>query len=224
MKRILFTKEFSVDELKTALGDDFQFESHDFIQTKEYDWSQIEQEIDATSSNFIISSVRSARLIKDLSRSSQFYIVGEKSKEILEKAGYHVAHCALYAVELVDFIKNNFKEKTSFNFLCSQIRRDTIPESLKSLGHEVNEIIAYETTNRNIQIIGDFDAYVFYSPSGVNSFVEQYGIAEKGRIFAIGKTTADAVEESLGRKAEFPDRPDNDSLIQFIKTRLNAEK
>ena len=54
--------------------------------------------------------------------------------------------------------------------------------------------------------------------------VEQYGIAEKGRIFAIGKTTADAVEESMGRKAEFPDRPDNDSLIQFIKTRLNAEK
>ena len=224
MKRILFTKEFPVDELKTALGDGFQTESHDFIQTEENDWADIEQHIDTTSSNFIISSVRSARLIKDLPSFSQFYIVGEKSKEILEKAGYHVAHCALYAVELVDFINNNFKEKTSFNFLCSQIRRDTIPESLKSLGHEVNEIVAYHTTYKNIQIEDDFDVYVFYSPSGVNSFVEQYGIAEKGRIFAIGKTTADAIEESMGRKAEFPDRPDNDSLIQFIKTRLNAEK
>lgn len=224
MIKILFTKAFPIEKLNQKLGSKFFIESHDFIQTTENDWSDIQKQMLVDAPNYIISSSRTAKMIKGISKSANFYVVGEKSKDILENAGYNIAYSALYADELVQFIRKKFKEQSTFNFLCSQIRRDTIPESLKEMGHTVNEIIAYCTKNKTIDLQDGFDVYVFYSPSGVKSFQEQYGIAEKARIFAIGKTTADAVEKLMGRKVEFPDRPDNDSLIQFIKTRLNAEK
>lgn len=224
MKRVLFTKTFDNEFLQVYFGDSFQVEAYDFIEIEENPIDEIKAEIDDQVANAIVSSVRSARLIQDLPLSSSFYVVGEKSKEVLENAGLRVAHWTLYADDLVAYIQVNFKEKSSFNFFCSQIRRDTIPEALKAMGHKVNEIIAYKTRSKAVDIAPNYDAYVFYSPSGVKSFQEQYGNAEKARIFAIGKTTADAVEKHLGRKAEFPDRPDHKALIQFIKTRLNAEK
>ena len=224
MKKILFTKYYPLAELQNELGNEFLIESQDFIITENNDWQEIEKNIDRNSQDYIVSSVRAANLIKNIAKPAKFYIVGEQSKILLEEAGQQVVYCGYYADELTEFIKNTFQEKTVFNFFCSQIRRDTIPETLKKMGHVVNEVICYHTLHKIIEIEEEFDAYVFYSPSGVNSFREQYGIAEKARIFAIGKTTADAVKEQLGKKAEFPDTPDNHALIQYIKTRLNAEK
>ena len=224
MIKILFTKYYPIEELQKELGENYLIESQDFIQSEDNDWQDIQKNIQWDSQNYIVSSVRSASLIKDIPQSANFYIVGELSKDVLEAAGHKVVYCAYYADELTEYIKNFIPDNTVFNFFCSQIRRDTIPDTLKEMGHEVNEIVCYHTTNKIVKIEEEYDAYVFYSPSGVNSFRDQYEIAEKARIFAIGKTTADAVEEQLGKKAEFPDTPDNHALIQYIKTRLNAEK
>lgn len=224
MKKILFTKHFSIEELQKELDDNFIINSKDFIETESKNWKEIQQNINMNASNFIVSSIRSASLIQNLKEDSKFFVVGDKSKEFLQKSGYQVVYAAKYATELVDYIQNSFVEKNTFNFFCSQIRRDTIPDSLRKLGHEVNEIICYTTKNKIVQIDQEYDAYVFYSPSGVISFDDQYKVSEKARIFAIGKTTADVVFDQLGKKAYYPEVPDQKSLLKFIKTKLNAEK
>lgn len=224
MKKILFTKYFPKAELYNCLGEKYCIHTEDFINIEPKSWNDIKQGIDIRTSNYILSSIRSASLIKNLNGFPIFYVVGEKSEAHLKESGYYVAFMAEYATDLVKFIKENIKEKTTFNFFCSQIRRDTIPNGLRNLGHEVNEIICYHTNNRSVEIDSNYDAYVFYSPSGVKSFQLQYKIPEKARIFAIGKTTADAVFDQLGKKAYYPEVPDQKSLLKFIKTKLNAEK
>lgn len=133
MKKILLTKHFSEEELRKENDEHYRFDAFDFIQIEALNWNKIKPNIDLRTSNYILSSIRSAQLIKDLKGFPIFYVVGEKSEKYLKNAGHHVAFSANYATELVKFIEENLKEKTIFNFFCSQIRRDTIPDSLRNL-------------------------------------------------------------------------------------------
>jgi uroporphyrinogen-III synthase len=79
-------------------------------------------------------------------------------------------------------------------FFCGNLRRDTLPEILQQAGIPLQEIIVYETRLTPTKIERPFDGYAFFSPSGVDSFFSLNHLPGHVPCFAIGETTAKALQ------------------------------
>ncbi|MDP5097017.1 MAG: uroporphyrinogen-III synthase, partial [Flavobacterium sp.] len=93
-------------------------------------------------------------------------------------------------------------KSNSFTFFCGNIRKNTIPNYFQQNKIAYNEIVVYETKLKSHQVKEKFDGVLFFSPSGVNSFLENNTLENK-TCFCIGTTTAKALEnipEILGHK------------------------
>lgn len=78
-------------------------------------------------------------------------------------------------------------------FFCGNIRRDAIPEKLKTAGIPLLEVVVYETIPAPAKLSNDANAILFFSPSAVDSFFQENSIPENAFCFAIGATTASAI-------------------------------
>lgn len=75
-------------------------------------------------------------------------------------------------------------------FFCGDKRRDELPNTLKKANIKVHEVVLYETIDTPVKIDEDFDAILFFSPSGVQSFFSGNKLNIKTVCLAIGVTTA----------------------------------
>lgn len=224
MIKVLFTKKIAQQKLDKQLTENFQSDSFDFIQIEYLDLKKIKSEINSKTKLYIVSSIRAAKCAVKLGLNGTYYVVGEKSAELLRKNNYKVEHIALTAKDLVSFFDSNVKEVSSFNFLCSKIRGETIPNGLKKLGHQIHEIVCYNTFSKSIEIENNYDAYAFFSPSGVKSYFKQYDIPEKACIFAIGETTAKEIKKWTKKEVLISNIPETKPLLQTIKEYFHAKK
>lgn len=95
------------------------------------------------------------------------------------------------AAELANkIIKMGVKE---IIFFCSNKRREELPAALQSANIKVHEIILYETSEVPVVVDNDFDAVLFFSPTGVQSFFSANEFDENTLCFAIGRTTATSI-------------------------------
>jgi uroporphyrinogen-III synthase len=120
--------------------------------------------------------------------------VGSKTKSFLEKKGFTVIESADYAEDLIEVIDSKYKGN-SFTFFCGNIRKNTIPFYFQQNKIAYNEIVVYETKLKPHQIKKPFDGILFFSPSGVSSFLENNTLENK-MCFCIGTTTAKALENN----------------------------
>lgn len=102
------------------------------------------------------------------------FCVGEKTKALLEENGQNVVFMAEYATELADYLVARHKAD-SFHFFCGNIRSDEIPVRLTENDIAYREIVVYKTTLNKKRFHRDFDAVLFFSPSGVRSYFEANG-------------------------------------------------
>ncbi|TXI66839.1 MAG: hypothetical protein E6Q46_04305 [Flavobacterium sp.] len=102
----------------------------------------------------------------------------------------------------------------SFTFFCGNIRRNTIPDFFQQNKIAYMEIVVYETKLKPHQIKEPFDGVLFFSPSGVNSFLEKNSL--KNRIcFCIGTTTAKALENRT-KNIVIASQPTVDNVINEV--------
>ena len=191
MTRILSTKKLS-KALKNKLFDaKIELVEKNFIQTKAvvFETPQLNAFLVFTSKE-AVKSVLKSKTKNVLSKSC--LCVGSKTKSFLEKKGFTVLESADYAEELIQIIESKYKTN-SFTFFCGNIRRNTIPDFFQQNKIAYNEIVVYETILKPRQIKKSFDGVLFYSPSGVNSFLEKNSLENK-TCFCIGTTTAKALE------------------------------
>ena len=80
-----------------------------------------------------------------------------------------------------------------FTFFSGNLLLDTLPVSLKIAGIKFNEVKVYVTKLTPVAVPGPFDAVLFYSPSGVESFLANNTIGNAVCI-CIGDTTARAIK------------------------------
>ena len=191
MTRILSTKKLS-KALKNKLSDaKIELVEKNFIQTKSIDFEtpQLNDYLIFTSKEAVKSVLKSD--VKNVHTISCL-CVGSKNKNFLEKKGFTVLESADYAEDLIQIIDSKYKDN-SFTFFCGNIRKNTIPDFFQQNKIAYNETIVYETKLKPHQIKEPFDGVLFFSPSGVNSFLEKNSL--KNRIcFCIGTTTAKALE------------------------------
>jgi uroporphyrinogen-III synthase len=138
-----------------------------------------------TSQNAVLSIQNSEFRIQNC------FCVGEKTKALLEENGIKVIKMTEYASKLADYLVKNHKND-SFHFFCGNIRSDEIPSRLKENNITFKEIEVYKTTLNPKKFERQFDAVLFFSPSGVRSFCEERSnVTDNKAIFVcIGTTTA----------------------------------
>ena len=80
----------------------------------------------------------------------------------------------------------------SYTFFSGNLRKETLPKALKEAKITFNEIQVYETTLTPQKIKSPVEAILFFSPSGVESYLKENTI-KKELCFCIGETTAEAL-------------------------------
>ena len=191
MNRILSTKKLSKALKKKFSDAKIELVEKNFIQTKSisFETPQLNDYLVFTSKQAVKSILKSD--VKNV-HSISCLCVGSKTRNFLEKKGFTVIESADYAEDLIQIINSKYKS-SSFTFFCGNIRKNTIPNYFQQNKIAYNETIVYETKLKPHQIKEPFDGVLFFSPSGVNSFLEKNSL--KNRIcFCIGTTTAKALE------------------------------
>lgn len=121
---------------------------------------------------------------------SQCFCVGEKTKALLEEKGQEVVMMTEYATELAAYLVENHKED-SFHFFCGNIRSDEIPTRLTENNIDFKEVVVYKTILNPKKFERNFDAILFFSPSGVRSYYEANRPVRSETVsVCIGTTTA----------------------------------
>ncbi|KAA2240095.1 uroporphyrinogen-III synthase [Chitinophaga agrisoli] len=79
-------------------------------------------------------------------------------------------------------------------FFCGNKRRGELPDLLRQHGIPVEEIVVYDTTEAPVAVEKTYDGIFFFSPSAVSSFFSVNKLPPDTVCFAIGQTTAGALE------------------------------
>ena len=120
--------------------------------------------------------------------SKKSFCVGAKTSALLRENGLKVVKTAKNSKELGQYIAKNHKNE-SFLFICGNRRREELPAILSKNTIQYKEIIAYHTINNEQGLNEVFEGVLFYSPSGVQSYVSRNDLS-KSRAFCIGESTA----------------------------------
>jgi uroporphyrinogen-III synthase len=212
MNQILSTKKLS-KALKIKLFDaKIKLVEKNFIQTKSisFETPHLNDYLVFTSKKAVKSVLKST--IKNV-QSIACLCVGNITKDFLIKNGFQVIECANYAENLIEKIDLKYKEN-SFTFFCGNIRKNTIPDYFQQNRIDFNEVIVYETQLKPHKIDHHFDGILFFSPSGVNSFLKNNNL-DNTTCFCIGTTTAKAVENRT-KKIVIASQPTVENVIDEV--------
>lgn len=191
--RVLSTKKLLANQKQFLLNAGLSVVEADFISVnlKRFEIGTAKDNLIFTSQNAVISFLHNgaSAQLKD----KGIFCVGIKTKAALEHYGYTVKVCTDYAEELAKTITEGYAHE-SFTFFSGNLRRDTLPEALKTAGIEMNEIQAYETVLTPHKINSKLNGILFYSPSGVESYQKENNITNE-TCFCIGTTTANALRD-----------------------------
>ena len=194
--RLLSTKKLLVNQKQFLLNANISVVEADFISIKQQKVAIeiINENLIFTSQNAVLSLVENLEKTDtlELLRKKNVFCVGLKTKALLEENGFNVIAYTGYAADLAEIISLIYS-KEKFTFFSGNLRRDTLPEALSEAEVVWNEIQVYETVLTPQKISGTFDGILFFSPSGIESYLKNNKIT-KETCFCIGTTTAEALE------------------------------
>ncbi|WP_026978988.1 uroporphyrinogen-III synthase [Flavobacterium tegetincola] len=194
--RILSTKKLLVNQKQFLLNANISLVEADFISIKQQKVAveTINENLIFTSQNAVLSLVENLKDSEtlDVLRKKNVFCVGMKTKGLLEENGFNVIAYTGYAEDLAEIITLIYRSE-KFTFFTGNLRRDTLPEALSEAKVVFNEIQVYETSLTPQKVTSKFDGILFYSPSGIQSYLKNNKITNE-TCFCIGTTTADALE------------------------------
>ena len=192
---ILSTKTLSSEQRQIFIDADIDILEEDFIEIENinFDLKNINQNLIFSSQNGVLSLIEQPNW--ETLKTKSVFCVGIKTKELLEQNGFTVDVYLDYASELAEIITLIYP-KESFTFFSGNLRKETLPEALKNEGIKFNEIEAYKTKLAPFKLSAEekFNGILFFSPSGVESFLIDNKIKAE-TCFCIGETTASSLEK-----------------------------
>ena len=192
---ILSTKVLSPTQRETLENANFSVIEEDFIATKNQNF-----ELQEINTNLIFTSQNAAQSVllhpkcQEL-KSKNVFCVGIKTKALLEENGFNVIVYVDYAADLAEIITLIYANE-SYTFFSGNLRKETLPKALKEAKIKFNEIRVYETSLTPKKVKEAVEAILFFSPSGVESYLKENTI-KKELCFCIGETTADALPKTV---------------------------
>jgi uroporphyrinogen-III synthase len=222
MKKVLSTKTLGSDALAFAQTKNLEVECVDFIETSGLAFNielinlSVFDAIAFTSANavkYFFENNRAAALIKD----KQVFALEGKTTSGLLTRGITTNIQAASADELADAI---IKSKTSHAVLhlCGTLRLPVLGDKLKKAGFDYAEIVVYQTIIQTGKKVNkSYDAILFFSPSGVEGFMEQNNFGGETVCCCIGKTTAHTLKEKKNTaNIILPEQPSPLSMLSAV--------
>ncbi len=144
---------------------------------------------------------------------TNIYCVGRRTKRLIEKKfSKKVTHVENSAKDLAGFlVKMRLKEITYF---CGEFKRDELRDVLSKNKIAINEIEVYRTILNERTFEETFNGVLFYSPSGVESFMNN-NQPKKAIAFCIGQTTATEAKKHFD-KVEVAKLPTIESVLKLV--------
>ncbi len=211
--QILSTKILSPLQKQELVKIGIEILEADFIKTenKPFELKDLNESLIFTSQN-AVHSVLSNPKSEEL-KSKNVYCVGLKTKTLLSDNGFNVVAYTGYASDLAEIITLIYGNE-SYTFFSGNLRRDTLPEALKEAGIKFNEIQVYDTCLQPQKIKANPEALLFFSPSGVKSYLKDNTI-NKQLCFCIGETTAEALQK-ITKNIIIADQPTIEDVIEDV--------
>ncbi|WP_298766602.1 hydroxymethylbilane synthase [uncultured Polaribacter sp.] len=219
---IVKTKVYSTKKLsklqKKELPSSIGIEDSDFIKIR---FNRISPKVmKQAHENVIITSQNGVEAIlnsftKDEINFKNIFCVGRRTKKLIENRIGKVTKVAKNAQKLAEYISKETDIK-KVSYFCSDVRLDVLPSILKENGVLVNEVEAYKTMLSPENIAADVKGVLFYSPSGIKSYLEQNTTDKTA--FCIGETTAIEARKHF-ENVEVAYLPSADSLLDLVKKR-----
>jgi len=124
---------------------------------------------------------------------NKIYCVGENTKSLLLKKGQKITKMAQNSSILADFISKTAKNE-EFIFCRSDIKNEEFSIFFKKKNIKLKELVVYNNIAEPIKYNQVFDAILFYSPSGIKSFMTNNSL-NNSYCICIGNTTSKYVNQ-----------------------------
>jgi hydroxymethylbilane synthase len=205
--------ELQKETLSEAIGiEDSDFIKMRFNRIPAKVMKQQHENVVITSQNGVEAILNS--FTKDEIKFKNIFCVGRRTKKLIENRIGKVTHVAKNAIKLAEYISKETEIKT-VSYFCSDVRLDALPSYLRANGVVVNEVEAYKTMLNPIKIDAAVSGVLFYSPSGIESYLEEN--ATEKVAFCIGETTAVEARKYFN-KVEVANMPDVESVLELVNT------
>ena len=211
--QILSTKKLSGEQKQALVKANIEVTEADFIQTqnKSFELKDLNESLIFTSQNAVHSVLADPK--SEELKSKNVFCVGLKTKILLSENGFNVVAYTGYAADLAEIITLIYRSE-SYTFFSGNLRRETLPQALKDADVKFNEINVYDTSLTPQKIKNPVDAILFYSPSGVESYLKDNTI-KKETCFCIGETTAEALHK-ITKNIIIADQPTIEDVIEDV--------
>ena len=213
MIQILSTKTLLDNQREALTNANLNVVEVDFIETKSqaFELNGINDNLIFTSQNAVQSFLLDPK--SEELKSKNVFCVGLKTKIMLSENGYNVIAYTGYAEDLAEIITLIYANE-SYTFFSGNLRRETLPQALKEAKIKFNEIQVYETKLTPQKIKTPVDAILFFSPSGIESYLKENKIKNE-TCFCIGTTTSSALE-GITKNIIIADQPTIEDVIEEV--------
>ena len=213
MIQILSTKTLLDNQREALTNANLNVVEVDFIETKSqaFELNGINDNLIFTSQNAVQSFLLDPKS-EDL-KTKNVFCVGLKTKILLSENGFNVIAYTGYAEDLAEIITLIYANE-SYTFFSGNLRRETLPQALKEAKIKFNEIQVYETKLTPQKIKTPVDAILFFSPSGIESYLKENKIKNE-TCFCIGTTTSSALG-GITKNIIIADQPTIEDVIEEV--------
>lgn len=228
-RHILSTRPLPEALVQEAAAQDISIDEFSFIQIKPVIDEALATEIRQLFQKPITAIFTSTNAITALSeiyekpKGWKVYTINNTTARLLtERFKMPITGKAGNAALLADLIiKSGVKQ---VYFFCSNIRREVLPEKLRSANISVEEIVVYETIETPAVTDRFYDGVLFFSPSSVHSFFSVNQVDAATQVFAIGYTTAATIVHYTSNPVLIADRPDKEEMVRQMIRYFNTKK
>ena len=189
-KKIVSTKVLTESQ-EAILANKYELDSSNFISIELVPLNK--KSITGIHKNVIITSQNAVESILNSFNKSDLnftniYCVGNKTKQLIERHFGTVKHSENSAEELAKYLSEELPDNEKITFFCGSEKTNEFHKYLNPKNIDIQEILCYNITFTPTELIKNYDAIVFYSPSGVKSYLK-LNSAENKTAFCIGNTT-----------------------------------
>lgn len=191
--QIISTKSLLPDQTELFLPEIAVF-THDFIKIQ---YNNIDMLLPYSNKHVIFTSKNAVKsLLNSFSKEDlkfkNIYCVGQKTKNYIEARIGPVQHSEESSKKLALYLTNS--EIKEITYFCGENRRDELPDLLIDKHIKITEIKCYKTILTPKRFTSDYNGVLFFSPSGIQSFLQENKSKEL-TAFCIGETTAKEAEK-----------------------------
>ncbi len=224
MKRILSTKQLTETELIHAYSLSLEVSCRDVIRTQAIPFTI------PNAGSFDSVAFTSANALKYFLSDEQTYVflkqktifsISGKTKQTLAAQGFQTAATADNSQQLAELI-TQFTVKSLLH-PCSKIKLNDLENGLSKSAINYIPLPVYETHFIEAKIDAEgYDALLFFSPSGVESFLKQNVIPAKAICCCIGETTAAYLQaQQLNNPIIYPQSPSAAAMLSLVASQIN---